>query len=152
LSVNSPNLSSVSSSKNNIVRYLTLALQVALAGVFLYSAYAKITDLYTFGEILRSYGIVPDALIKPLAVGVPLLELLFGIGLIIPQTARVSAVVIGLLSMFFMIALVANWGKVLPYGCGCFGPSEAKPVGWLDVGKDVLFLAMAIGIFVLRRK
>ena len=140
------------SSKNNIVKYVTWALQLALAGVFLYSAYAKIVDLYTFGEILRSYGILPEGLIKPMAVVLPMLELLFGIGLLIPQTARISAVVIGLLSLFFLVALAANWGKVLPFGCGCFGPTEAKPVGWLDVGKDVLFIAMAAGVFALRRK
>ena len=152
MSVSNPKTPSVNSSKNNdvVIRCLTLALQLILAGVFLYSAYAKITDLFTFGEILRSYGIVPEALIKPLAMIFPLAELLFGIGLLIPQTARISAVVIGLMSVFFMIALLANWGTVLPYGCGCFGPSEAKPVGWLDVGKDVLFLAMAAAIYVLR--
>lgn len=144
--------SSGTSSKNNVVLYLTWALQLALAGVFLYSAYAKIIDLYTFGEILRSYGILPESLIKPMAVLLPMLELLFGIGLLIPQTARISAVVIGILSLFFLVALAANWGKVLPFGCGCFGPTEATPVGWKDVGKDVLFIAMAVGVYALRRK
>lgn len=147
-----PKSSTQISSKNNIVHYLTWALKLALAGVFLYSSYAKIIDLYTFGEILRSYGILPDALIKPMAVVLPMLEALFGIGLLIPKTARISAVVIGILSLFFLVALAANWGKVLPFGCGCFGPTEAKPVGWMDVGKDVLFIAMAAGVYPLRRK
>jgi putative oxidoreductase len=156
LKASTPNPISETSLRNNAnngwKRWLALGLQLALAAIFLYSSIVKIGDLYTFGEILRSYGILPEGLIKPFAVMLPLFELLCGLGLLFPASRKISAWVVGVLSLFFLVALAANWGKVLPYGCGCFGPTEAKPVGVLDLGKDVLFMAMAGLLLFLRRK
>ncbi|MGB8956728.1 MAG: MauE/DoxX family redox-associated membrane protein [Tumebacillaceae bacterium] len=134
------------------LRIIRIVLQLALAGVFLYSAYSKFADIYMWGEVLRSYDLLPDALIKPLAILIPMGELLIGAGLLIPLTVRWAANGSALLSLFFAILMVSKWGEVMPYGCGCFGPAEAKAVGFLDVGKDLLFLAMAGAILLLAKQ
>lgn len=127
-------------------------LQLVLGVVFLYSAVTKFLDIYLFGEILRSYGLLPDGLIKPLAILLPILELLLGAALFLRRTARVAALGVMVLSLLFGFGLLMNWGEVMPYGCGCFGPTEAATVGILDVGKDVLLLAAGASLFVLAGK
>ena len=134
------------------LRIIRMVLQLALAGIFLYSSYTKFADIYMWGEVLRSYGLLPEALIKPLAILVPMGELLVGAGLLIPFTMRGAAYGSAILSLFFAILMLSKWGEVMPYGCGCFGPADAKTVGFLDVGKDVLFLVMAGAILLLNKQ
>lgn len=137
---------------SSAIRIIRIVLQLGLSGVFLYSAYAKFIDIYMWGEVLRSYDLLPGALIKPLAILIPMGELLIGAGLLIPFTMRWSAIGSAVLSLFFAILMLSKWGEVMPYGCGCFGPGEAKAVGFQDVGKDLLFLAMAVAIFLLSKQ
>jgi uncharacterized membrane protein YphA (DoxX/SURF4 family) len=137
--------SSSNSSRSWFLRVVRVLLQYPLAGVFAYSAYAKFVDVYTFGEVLRSYGVLPDGLIKPLAILLPIAEALIALGLILKLTARYAAGASVLLSLFFAAVLFAKFGEVMPLGCGCFGPGQEQTVGWDDVGKDLLF-ALAGGL------
>jgi len=141
-----------SSLNSGMMYWSTRTLQLVLAALFLYSAIAKFADIYLFGEILRSYELLPDALIKPLAILLPLTEALIAIGLLFSPTATLAAYGVALLSAFFGIILVLKWGDTMPYGCGCFGPTEAQKVGFLDVGKDILLVAAALALAWLRRK
>lgn len=121
-----------------------LLVQVALAAVFLYSAVSKVLDVYTFGLVLKSYDLLPEGIIKPLAITLPLVEFSLGVAILFQQTARFAGIGLGVLSFLFLLVMIAKWGTVLPYGCGCFGPTAATPVGIVDVGKDVLFLLGAL--------
>lgn len=132
--------------------WATRALQLVLAALFLYSAITKFADIYLFGEILRSYELLPESLIKPLAILLPLSEVLVAIGLLFSPTATLAAYGVALLSAFFGIILAFKWGDMMPYGCGCFGPTEAQTVGFLDVGKDILLVTAALVLVWLRRK
>lgn len=134
-----------------ILLMIKWALQLTLAGIFLYSAVSKFGDIYLFGEVVRSYGLLPDGLIQPVAIGLPLAEILLALLLLVPQTVRWGAYGLALISVFFAFGLAVNWGEVLPYGCGCFGPTGEQTVGFLDVGKDLLFIAMALAIVWLDR-
>lgn len=129
-----------------------LALQLVLAGIFLWSAVSKFMDIFTFGEILRSYKLLPDVLIKPLAILLPIAEFFVGAGLLIRPVMNYAAWGVIVLSLAFAIGLLYNYGEVLPYGCGCFGPEEAAAVGVLDIGKDLLFIAGAVLLLILNRK
>lgn len=152
MSANNQKQPSKHSSKSSIIKWLILALQLALAAIFLWSAVSKFMDIFTFGEILRSYQLLPDALIKPLAILLPIAELFVGIGLLIRPVVHYAAWGVIALSLAFMIGLLFNYGEVLPYGCGCFGPEDAAAVGVWDIGKDVLFILMAVLLLFLNRK
>ncbi|WP_157729587.1 MauE/DoxX family redox-associated membrane protein [Tumebacillus algifaecis] len=152
MSANNRKAPSKSSSNSRFPAWLKLVLQLALAAIFLWSAVAKFIDIFTFGEILRSYKLVPDVLIKPLAILLPIAELLIAICLLIPVTVRAASWGVIVLSLVFAAGLLYNYGEVLPYGCGCFGPAEAKPVGFVDVLKDILFIAAAAVLLFLNRK
>jgi uncharacterized membrane protein YphA (DoxX/SURF4 family) len=152
LSANRQTAPSKSSSRSNALRWLKLALQLVLSGIFLWSAVSKFLDIFTFGEVLRSYNLLPEGLIKPLAILLPIAEFLIAVGLLLPFAMRASAYGVIALSLAFAGGLLYNYGELLPYGCGCFGPDEAQTVGFLDVSKDLLFLAGAALLLVLDRK
>lgn len=130
--------------------WVRIAMQLVLGAVFLYSAVTKIADVYSFGLVLKSYDLLPASMIKPLAITLPLIELVLGAAVLFKQTARLASLGIAVLSLLFAGVMISKWGVVMPYGCGCFGPTEATPVGIVDVGKDVLLL-LAAGLVLFRR-
>ncbi|KEO83939.1 hypothetical protein EL26_07050 [Tumebacillus flagellatus] len=129
-----------------------LLLQLVLGAVFLYSSVTKIVDVYSFSLILKSYDLLPEALIKPLAIALPMAEFLLGAAILFRPAARWAAAGIGLISLLFTGVMISKWGTVMPYGCGCFGPTEATPVGIVDVGKDVLLVLAALVVIIASKK
>ena len=134
----------------SLLYWVTIAIRLVLSAVFLYSAVTKIADVYSFGLVLQSYDLLPDTMIKPLAILLPLVELVLGAAVLFKPTARYASLGIGLISLLFTFVMISKWGVVMPYGCGCFGPTEATPVGFVDVGKDVL-LVIGAGLVLFRR-
>jgi hypothetical protein len=94
-----------------------------LAGVMLFAAIPKLADPPAFAEVIGAYGLLPDFLVLPAALLLPLLELL---GAILLVTGRISG-------LWITAALMLLFIGVLSYGiwlgldidCGCFGPEDA---------------------------
>ncbi|MGZ4163818.1 MAG: MauE/DoxX family redox-associated membrane protein [Tumebacillaceae bacterium] len=116
-------------------------LQLILAGIFLYSSVTKFGDIYAFSRVIDTYHLLPAALIKPVTIFLPMFEFLLGLGLLITPTVKLAGYGVMLAAAVFAVVLMLKWGQTMPYGCGCFGPSDAHVVGFLDVGKDFLLLA-----------
>ncbi|MGD9327255.1 MAG: DoxX family protein, partial [Desulfobacterales bacterium] len=53
-----------------------------LGAVFIYAGSTKLMELRTFGVLIEAYGIVPEILLMPVSIGLPLLEVIAGIGLL----------------------------------------------------------------------
>jgi hypothetical protein len=58
-------------------RFIRWVLSVA----FLYAGATKLADPKAFAALIDAYGIVPNPLLMPVAVGLPLLEMVAAIGL-----------------------------------------------------------------------
>jgi putative oxidoreductase len=130
------------SSTADRVKFWCIALmQLILAGIFLYSSVSKFGNIYVFGRVLDSYHLLPVALIKPVAIFLPLFEFFLGLALLITPTVKLAGYGVMLAALVFAVVLMIKWGQVMPLGCGCFGPSDSHVVGLLDVGKDFLLLA-----------
>jgi hypothetical protein len=70
------------------------------------------------------YGLVPDPLLAPVAIGLPVLELLAGVSLLFEIPGALS-VISGMLVMFISI-LWYGVLKDLDIDCGCFSTKELK--------------------------
>ena len=57
-------------------------LRLTLAGVFIYAGFIKLLDPRAFAHAIAQYDLVPEALLPLVAIGLPALELLAGLGLI----------------------------------------------------------------------
>jgi len=132
--------------------WLYRLIRMAIAAIFLWSGLTKIVDTGGFAVIIGAYGLIPETWVMPVAVVLPVLELLAGIGLLL-DVAGSLALVTGLLVWFMAIL---GYGIILglDVDCGCFGPEEpeAKVFHGLRSAfyRDFLILAGIVYLYVWR--
>lgn len=97
-------------------------LRLALAGIFIYAGFIKLLDPRAFAHAISQYGLVPEGLLPAVAVGLPALELLAGLGLILEVRGSLTIIFI-MLFMFLMVLGYAIWAN-LDIDCGCFAPED----------------------------
>jgi uncharacterized membrane protein YphA (DoxX/SURF4 family) len=133
--------------------WLTVRVQIALGVLFVAAALPKIVDPPGFAHMIYNYRLVPGAFVNAMALGMPWLELLVGLGLILGIWTRTSAAVVGALLLVFVAAIGINLARGNAIDCGCFDVSAAgKSVAerladmrW-DILRDAGMLAMAVQI------
>jgi uncharacterized membrane protein YphA (DoxX/SURF4 family) len=125
--------------------------------VFFFAGVSKLLDPPAFAVLIDSYGIVPDPLLMPAAIGLPLLEIVAAVGLMID--VRGSLTVIGTLLVIFMAILGYGIWMGLDIDCGCFGPDDPESRAYhglrLALYRDFAMLAGVIYLYtwrVYRRK
>ena len=95
-----------------------------LSFVFLYAGATKLADPKAFAALIDAYGIVPDSMLMPVAVGLPLLEVVAAIGLMADVRGSLG-IISGLMAVFIAI-LVYGVRMGLDVDCGCFGPEDIE--------------------------
>ncbi len=105
--------------------YTILFLGRLLTGiVFAYSGYTKLMEpVENFQAGIAAYEVIPYMFIPWIARIVPWIEFLFGIFITIGYMTRLSALVLGGMSLSFVILIAVTWivTQELPSDCGCFG-------------------------------
>ena len=126
-------------------RWLHRALALVLGGIFLYAAGSKLPDPRPLVTIIWGYRILPPGPINLMAIYMPWVELLVGIGLVTGYKRRAAALLgSGLLAMF-IIALAINAVRGVNVACGCFSASaEDVSNAWLLVLRDAPMFAAAL--------
>ncbi|HXC17291.1 MAG TPA: MauE/DoxX family redox-associated membrane protein [Holophagaceae bacterium] len=126
-----------------------------LGAVFLAAALPKIADPPGFAEALHAYRLLPDAMLAPLALFLPWLELLAALALITGLARRSAALVALTLLAVFMGALAINLARGNPVDCGCFGASpvvrsvaERLRGMRLDLLRDALLALIALPVLL----
>lgn len=102
--------------------WLHLFVRFAIGSVFVYAGFIKLLDPKAFAKIISHYDIVSENLLPFLAVGLPLVEFLAGVGLIF--NIRGSLSIIFVLLMMFGIVLGYGIFNDLNIDCGCFTTEE----------------------------
>jgi uncharacterized membrane protein YphA (DoxX/SURF4 family) len=97
-----------------------------LAVVMLLAAVPKLMDPPGFAQAVFAYGLLPMALVAPLALTLPWLEALTALGLVLGVARRSAAALILFLMLVFMGGLGFNLAKGNPVDCGCFGASKVQ--------------------------
>jgi uncharacterized membrane protein YphA (DoxX/SURF4 family) len=124
----------------------TLA-RLLLAAVWAWAALAKISDPDAAVRAVRAYQLLPEALVRPVAWGLPFAELalalLLAVGLATRLAAAGSAVLLGL----FMVAIAAAWARGLQIHCGCFG--GGGPATGVDARDYLLELVRDAGLLAV---
>ena len=97
-------------------------LRLGLACIFIYAGFIKLLDPRPFAHAIAQYDLVPEGLLPLVAVGLPALELLAGLGLIFEVRGSLTLIAI-LLLIFLVILGYAVWHN-LDIDCGCFTADE----------------------------
>lgn len=127
-------------------------VRLGLALVFVWSGTAKLASIKAFAQTISEYGLVPEPLLLPMAVGLPLVELVAGIGLILNLCGCLE--VVTALLLLFIGVLWFGILKDLDIDCGCFSPLEQAEHGSLRQAfyRDFFFLAGAGFLFWARHR
>jgi len=95
--------------------------RLLLATVWAWAALAKISDPDAAVRAVRAYQLLPEALVRPVAWGLPFAELVLAVLLAVGLATRLAAVGSAVLLGLFMVAIAAAWARGLQIHCGCFG-------------------------------
>ncbi len=100
------------------------AVRWLLAGIFVYSGVIKLADPSRFAEIIAGFGLLPDPLVFPVALALPVIELLAGVGLVFALRGSLAAITAMLVVFIAVLLYGINLG--LDIDCGCFGPEDPE--------------------------
>lgn len=138
---------------------LLLPVRLALAALFLFSAFQKlkpgtVPGPQQFATNIKAFEILPDELIGLATYTIPWAEAIGAILLILGLWARPAALLLSSLITVFTIAVISILARKMSVDCGCFGkggslicPPDA-PIGWCKVLENCLILLAAVLIVI----
>ena len=127
-------------------------VRMILALIFIWAGVVKILDPDSFAIILEAFDLLPYTWIMPIAVGLPILEILAAIGLLFDVRGSLS-VISGLLVLFLAIL---GYGVLLglDIDCGCFGPGDPEGEAYKGLRpalyRDLVMLAGVVYLYLWR--
>lgn len=125
--------------------------RIILGAFFIYAGGLKISDAPAFAGQVAAYQLLPYQWNYVAAATLPWIELLCGMLLLVNRKVRPASLVLGLLTIVFMIALASVMARGLNIDCGCFGPKIHSTPQQAFL-RNVLILALAHFVFHLRNK
>jgi putative oxidoreductase len=126
-------------------RWFAPTVSVGVGLIFLYSGILKMGDPLQFADNVASFEILPGAFVVPLALSLPIFEVLVGALLAIGFFRRLAALGAIIVTTVFLGAIVSALARGLTIDCGCFGsnlPSRERM--WLDLARDIFLFAGAV--------
>lgn len=126
-------------------RIIYHASRLLLGGLFCYAGVGKAVDVTAFAGQVANYQLLPYAWNFLVAATLPYVEMLAGVLLLLNTRVRPAIVVLGGLTITFMLILLTVMARGLDIDCGCFrsdGQTTAAAAFVRDIG--LLFLAVAV--------
>jgi hypothetical protein len=141
-----------------MLRWLVHISRFGLAALFLFTAGAKIAIIKTFAanvaELLSATGINYARWMWPVTIAVIATEIVAALLLLVPRTARIGAILGGLMligfSSFALYYVYVLHGE--PLECGCFGGIIGSQLGVKTALRNLVFLIPVIIVFFGNRK
>jgi putative oxidoreductase len=119
--------------------------RLLLGGIFCYAAISKVTDVTAFAGQVANYQLFPYAWNFLVAATLPYVELLAGILLLLNTRVRPATLLLGGLTVLFMLVLLTAMARGLDVDCGCFRPdSHTTPAAAFVRDIGLLFLALVV--------
>ncbi|HXN85822.1 MAG TPA: MauE/DoxX family redox-associated membrane protein [Candidatus Binataceae bacterium] len=135
------------------MRYAKVVISLLLAGVFIYAGLDKIRNPLEFADSVTGFGILPQGLVSPFALGLPTFEVLCGLLILVSRSRRVAALALMLITAMFFMALASALFRGLTLDCGCFGagaPSRTR-MGW-EAALDVVLFGASLLVYLQSRE
>jgi uncharacterized membrane protein YphA (DoxX/SURF4 family) len=126
-------------------------LRLGLACVFIYAGLIKLLDPRAFAHAIAQYDLIPDGLLPLAAVGLPALELLAGLGLIVE--IRGSLALVALLLLIFLAILGYAIRHNLDIDCGCFTAEDLAGQEGLKMAfrRDLMMIGVTLFLYWRRQ-
>jgi uncharacterized membrane protein YphA (DoxX/SURF4 family) len=107
-----------------VLSLFSFLVRLGLGIIFIYAGVVKLSAPKAFARIISQYNLIPDSLLPFAAIGLPALEVLAGIGVILAVRGSLSL----LLSLLVFFVLILWYGILgnLDVDCGCFSAEDLK--------------------------
>ncbi len=127
---------------------LPTAIALGFAFLFVAAAWHKLSARGRFEAILRDYRLLPEFLVRPIAMLMPVIELTLGLGWISGLSPRATALASAVLLAMYALAIAINLMRGRIYiDCGCgFGTStgEEQALSSSLVARNILLIGLAL--------
>jgi uncharacterized membrane protein YphA (DoxX/SURF4 family) len=120
-----------------------LVARILVGGVFVVAGGLKIGHADQFAAQIAAFRLVPQAVIAPMALLLPFLEVLLGIYLIVGLYTRLVAGIAIVQLLLFSAAIASAVLQGHSLSCGCFGPNDTSVTSWPEVGRDMALALVA---------
>jgi putative oxidoreductase len=124
-------------------------VRIVLGGLLLVAGALKVAHPAELAAAIAGFRLLPAAIVGPLALALPWLELLLGGYLVAGLFTRSVAAVVAAQFLIYAGAVASAVARHIPADCGCFGPNDTAVADWPHVAFD-LFLAAASAFVALR--
>jgi len=135
--------------------WVAIPVRFALGCIFMFSAWPKIVDPPAFAQMVANYKLLPEAMISPVAIALPWLEMATGAALVFGVLRRGASLWIAVMLVVFIVALSTNIARGIAVDCGCFSvtasqksPEELMAAMKLDIVRDLGMFVMALFTFL----
>jgi uncharacterized membrane protein YphA (DoxX/SURF4 family) len=123
--------------------WVVFVVRVGLGLMFGIAGGLKIGHFDEFAGQIAGFEILPQALIAPLALLLPFVEVALGVYLTIGLFTRVAAGFAAVQLLIFAIAIASAVVRGISASCGCFGPQDQTVTSWPEVARDVALMLLA---------
>ncbi len=136
--------------------WITLVVRLALAVILGTAGYAKFSEAEGLQKVaVASYRILPQSMVAPVAIGLPVLEMALAAMILVGFATRAMAICVGLLFIVFIAGIISVWARGLSIDCGCFGGGGTVAKGQThylrEIFRDLGFLVLAAWLMVFPR-
>ena len=134
---------------NSLDRYLIVITRIILGAAFLWASFGKILEPGDFARSISNYHIFPFGIENIVALILPWLELLIGMGLILGIMVDGSVQISAILLIMFILMIGQAMLRGFNIECGC-GLKEGEMIGLNKILENIVFLGGAY--IVMQRK
>lgn len=133
---------------DEVIPWAATGARLLLGGVLVVAGALKVPDPAAAVRAVRAYRLLPEALVGPVAFGLPVLEIAVGLALLAGVFVRTAALASALLLVVFLIGIGSAWARGLQIDCGCFGGggATADPGYPAEIARDAALLAVALAL------
>ncbi|GAA3409636.1 MauE/DoxX family redox-associated membrane protein [Streptosporangium vulgare] len=131
--------------------WVTTVSRLVLAGVLIVAGWGKIGTPVLSVQAVEAYELLPESLATAVGYGLPILEIVVGVLLVVGLLTRAAGVISALLMLAFVIGIASAWARGLRIDCGCFGgggqlAAGVEPDYLIDILRD--FGLFGLGVLV----
>jgi uncharacterized membrane protein YphA (DoxX/SURF4 family) len=129
-------------------RWAGLVARLVVGGVWIAAGWLKLPDPAESVRAVRAYDLLPETIVPTVGHGLPILEIVVGLMLVLGAGTRVAAAVSFVLQVAFIIGIASAWARGLQIECGCFGgggtaANASDKYPW-DIARDAGLAALSL--------
>ena len=124
-----------------------LVWRLIVGGILIYAGFMKaIGPAAEFAAVIAAYKILPAALVTPLSIALPYIEMWIGLFILAGLYTRQASIAAAVLFSTFFIALgSALLRRIDLASCGCFGPDTLSPR--YTIMLDIILWTLSVVIY-----